>query len=92
MEAELRQGARRAGHPLPSWTGQRRTWWVRTRSACSGTRPRAALLALDGVYGLGLDNFEHYDERIQSVTAEDVLRVARRIILLDRAVVAVVGP
>ena len=53
---------------------------------------RAALLALDGVYGLGLDNFEHYDETIQSVTAEDVLRVARRIIQLDRAVVAVVGP
>ena len=53
---------------------------------------RAALLALDGVYGLGLDNFEHYDETIQSVTAEEVLRVARRIIQLDRAVVAVVGP
>jgi zinc protease len=53
---------------------------------------RAALLALDGVYGLGLDNFEHYGERIQSVTAEDILRVARRIIRLDRAVVAVVGP
>jgi zinc protease len=53
---------------------------------------RAALFALDGVYGLGLDNFEHYDERIESVTAEDILRVARRIIQLDRAVVAVVGP
>jgi zinc protease len=53
---------------------------------------RAALLALDGAYGLGLDNFEHYDERIQAVTAEDVLRVARRVIQLERAVVAVVGP
>jgi zinc protease len=53
---------------------------------------RAALLALDGAYGLGLDNFEHYDERIQAVTAEDVQRVARRIIQLDRAVSAVVGP
>ncbi|RPH71678.1 MAG: insulinase family protein [Myxococcaceae bacterium] len=53
---------------------------------------RAALLALDGVYGLGLDNFEHYDERIQAVTAEDVLRVARRVIQLEQAVVAVVGP
>ena len=53
---------------------------------------RAALFALDSVYGLGLDNFEHYDEHIQAVTAEDVLRVARRIIQLDRAVVAVVGP
>jgi len=53
---------------------------------------RAALLALDTAYGLGLDNFEHYPERVQSVTAEDVLGVARRIIQLDRAVVAVVGP
>jgi zinc protease len=53
---------------------------------------RAALLALDGAYGLGLDNFEHYDERIQAVTAEDVLRVARRVIQLERAVLAVVGP
>ena len=53
---------------------------------------RAALLALDGVYGLGLDNFEHYDEHIQAVTAEDVLRVGRRVIPLERAVLAVVGP
>jgi len=53
---------------------------------------RAAVLALDTAYGLGLDNFEHYPERVQAVTAEDVLRVARRIIQLDRAVVAVVGP
>ena len=53
---------------------------------------RAALLALDGAYGLGLDNFENYDEHIQSVSADDVQRVARRIIQLDRAVVAVVGP
>ncbi|HVP61801.1 MAG TPA: pitrilysin family protein [Myxococcaceae bacterium] len=53
---------------------------------------RAALLALDTAYGLGLDNFEHYDERIQAVTADEVQRVARRVIQLDRAVAAVVGP
>jgi zinc protease len=53
---------------------------------------RAALLALDGAYGLGLDTFEHYDDQIQAVTADDVQRVARRVIQLDRAVVAVVGP
>jgi len=53
---------------------------------------RAALLALDTAYGLGLDNFEHYDEHIQAVTTDDVQRVARRVIQLDRAVVAVVGP
>ncbi|MGZ6163370.1 MAG: M16 family metallopeptidase, partial [Myxococcaceae bacterium] len=53
---------------------------------------RAAMLALDTAYGLGLDNFEHYDERIEAVTAGDVQRVARRIIQLDRPVVSVVGP
>ena len=53
---------------------------------------RAALLALDTAYGLGLDNFERYAEHIQAVTAEDVQRVARRVIQLDRATVAVVGP
>jgi zinc protease len=53
---------------------------------------RAALLALDTAYGLGLDNFERYPEHIQAVTAEDVQRVARRVIQLDRATVAVVGP
>ncbi|MGZ3480727.1 MAG: M16 family metallopeptidase, partial [Myxococcaceae bacterium] len=53
---------------------------------------RAAMLALDTAYGLGLDNFEHYDERIEAVTAGDVQRVARRIIRLDRPVVSVVGP
>ena len=78
--------------PPPSWTGRRPTWWGHTESSLQRNAARAALLALDGVYGLGLDNFERYDETIQSVTAEDVLRVARRIIQLDRAVVAVVGP
>jgi len=53
---------------------------------------RAALFALDTAYGLGLENFERYSERIQAVTAEEVQRVAARVIRLDRKVVAVVGP
>ena len=53
---------------------------------------RAAVIALDTAYGLGPDNFERYAERIEAVTTEEVLRVARRVIQLDRAVVAVVGP
>lgn len=53
---------------------------------------RAALLALDTAYGLGLDNFERYAEHIQAVTAQDVQRVARRVLQLDRATIAVVGP
>ena len=68
------------------------TWSARTRSGCSATRPRATLLALDTAYGLGLDNFEHYDERVQAVTAADVQRVAARVLRLEHSALAVVGP
>jgi zinc protease len=53
---------------------------------------RATLLALDTAYGLGLDNFEHYDERVQAVTAADVQRVAARVLRLEQSALAVVGP
>jgi len=53
---------------------------------------RAALLALDQCYGLGLENFLHYAERVAGVTAEDVQAVARRVIDLERGALAVVGP
>jgi len=53
---------------------------------------RAALLALDHCYGLGLENFLHLPERVRAVTAADVQRVARRVLRLDRAALAVVGP
>jgi zinc protease len=53
---------------------------------------RAALLALDHCYGIGLENFLHYADRIASVTAEQVEQVARRVIDFDRSALAVVGP
>jgi zinc protease len=53
---------------------------------------RAALLALDTTYGLGLDNFENYDAHVASVTAEEVQRVAARVLRLDQSALAVVGP
>jgi zinc protease len=53
---------------------------------------RAALLALDSCYGMGLENFLHYSERIAAVTAEDVREVARRVIDFDHSALAVVGP
>ena len=48
--------------------------------------------ALDQLYGLGHDHGDHYDERIQAVTAEDVHRVANALVALDRCVTVVVGP
>ena len=53
---------------------------------------RAALLALDTCYGMGLENFLHYSERIAAVTAEEVREVARRVIDFDHSAMAIVGP
>ncbi len=53
---------------------------------------RAALLALDQCYGLGLENFLQYARRVSAVTAEDVQQVARRVIDLERSALALVGP
>lgn len=53
---------------------------------------RAAVIALDEAYGLGADNFTRYQQRVESVTREQVLDVARRYVDLDRSVLAVVTP
>ena len=53
---------------------------------------RAAHLALDGLYGLGADADRHYAERIEAVSADDVLRVARRVVKLDAYTLALVRP
>jgi zinc protease len=53
---------------------------------------RAALLALDHCYGLGVENFTAYADRISRVTAEQVQAVARRVIDRDSFALAVVGP
>jgi len=53
---------------------------------------QAMTMALDERYGLGFDYGKRYIQRIQKVTAEDVLRVAKAYIDLDRYVLVVVGP
>jgi zinc protease len=53
---------------------------------------RALHAALDARYGLGADARERRLARIRAVGPEDVLRVARRVVDLDRAVVAVIRP
>jgi zinc protease len=53
---------------------------------------RAALLALDVAYGMGMDNFLHYAERVAAVTAGDVREAARRVIDFERSALAIVGP
>ena len=53
---------------------------------------RAAHITHDALYGLGADASQHYAADIAAVTAEDVLRVARRILRLDAYVLAQVQP
>ena len=52
----------------------------------------AAHVSLDALYGLGPDAGRHYAERIASVTKDDVLRVARRVIRLDAYTEACIHP
>ena len=43
-------------------------------------------------YGVGIDAHRRYPERVRAVTKDDVLRVARRVVDLGRAVVAIIRP
>ena len=52
---------------------------------------RAAHISLDALYGLGPEAYLSYAKTIESVTKEDVLRVAQRILRLDAYTIATVG-
>jgi zinc protease len=53
---------------------------------------RAAQTSADARYGLGPDAAALYPERIRAVTADDVLRVARRVLDLDAFALAAIRP
>ena len=53
---------------------------------------RAAMVALDELYGLGAENHLKYEERILAIDAEAVRRVAQRFIRFDRAILSALGP
>jgi zinc protease len=52
---------------------------------------RAAHASLDGLYGLGPEASLGYAAEIESVSKEDLLRVARRVLRLDAYTISVVG-
>lgn len=52
----------------------------------------AMQLALNEVYNIDIPEFFNFASKIRKVTAEDVSRVAKRIIHFDQSVVSVVGP
>lgn len=53
---------------------------------------QAAKVAFDELYGIGWDEYKRYPEQIYSVTRDDVIRVARKYINLNKYTIAVVKP
>ena len=53
---------------------------------------RAATLAFNEVYGMGYAEHARYGDRIMAITAEDVQRVAKKYLTLDRYTLSIVGP
>ncbi|MCL4686691.1 insulinase family protein [Myxococcota bacterium] len=53
---------------------------------------RAAHMAIDALHGLGADAQRHYADHIAAVSADDVVRVARRVIDLSAPVEALIRP
>jgi|CXWL01.1.fsa_nt_gi zinc protease len=53
---------------------------------------RAAVMALDELYGLGAEHYQTYAQEIAAVTHEDILRVAQRVINFEQSALATVGP
>ena len=54
--------------------------------------PRAQLQALDELYGMGYDNYQNYQERIEAVTAEQVRDYAGQLLDLDACGVVITRP
>lgn len=53
---------------------------------------RAATMALDACYGLGPEKYLRYADEMESVTAQDVLAVARRVLDFGKETLVTVGP
>jgi len=53
---------------------------------------QAAKIAFDELYGIGWDEYTRYPEQIYSITNEDVMRVARKYIDLDKYTLVIVRP
>jgi len=95
--AEMRGGierelARIVDGPIPAEEIARAKAYLIGTQAVSLQRfgAQASLLSLDALYGLGATWHLDYDDRIASVTVDDVKRVAKRVIRLDAPVIAVV--
>jgi len=52
----------------------------------------AMQFALNEIFGMGLEEFYDYENKIARITQDDILRVAKKYINLDKYVMGVVGP
>ena len=52
----------------------------------------ASTMAFDGAFSLGHDAWRRYADAVRAVTAEDVQRVAQRVLRLDAPTLAVLAP
>jgi len=59
---------------------------LETNSALSFTS------VLDELYGLGFQRYQQYDKRIDGVTREDIARLARKYLDLERVAIVVTRP
>lgn len=53
---------------------------------------QAAQLAVNEIYGLGMEEYRAYPEKILAVTVDDVRRVARKYLTLSRPVITLIRP
>ena len=50
------------------------------------------MVSLDELYGLGFDHYREYDARIDDVTREDIKRLAKEYLDLNKAVIVMAMP
>jgi predicted Zn-dependent peptidase len=50
------------------------------------------MVSLDELYGLGFDRYQNYEERIDSVTDEDIQRMARQYLDLNKMAIVITNP
>jgi zinc protease len=83
----------RGNLPTPAEINRARTHLIGTHAiSLQRNAARAALVAFDECYGLGAEASARYAENISAVTADDVLRIAQRILVPSREVIALVAP
>jgi zinc protease len=83
----------RSALPSPAEIDRARTHLIGTHAiSLQRNAARAALVAFDECYGLGAEASARYAENISAVTADDVLRIAQRILVPSREVIALVAP